>query len=44
MHTHPHKGAQGALQQQHRIIQYQQYNNQYYFLEVYPTTLKIYEK
>ena len=39
MRTH-HKGAQGALQcQQHRNNTYQQYNNQYHFLEVYPTTL-----
>ena len=38
MRTHHHKGAQGALQQQDRNNTYQQYNNQYYFLEVYPTT------
>ena len=37
MHTHHHKGAQGALQQQPRNNTFQQYNNQ--FLEVYPTTL-----
>ena len=39
MHTHHHKGAQGTLQQQPRNNTYQQYNYQYYLLEVYPTTL-----
>ena len=38
MRTHHHKGSQGALQQQPKNNAYQQYNNQYCFLEVYPTT------
>ena len=39
MRTHHHKGAQGALQQQPRNNTFQSYNNKFYFLEVYPTTL-----
>ena len=38
MRTHHHKGAQGTLQQQPKHT-FQPYNNQFYFLEVYPTTL-----
>ena len=30
---------QGTLQQQPRNNMFQQYNNKFYFLEVYPTTL-----
>ena len=34
MRTHHHKGAQSALQQQHRNNTIQPYNNQFYFSEV----------